>query len=411
VTDDTLDPESEVADVDQFFVESTEQSRLKTTICTDYFFAWARIIIPKTYSPRIGYRDFYAGPGRYIDGTKSTPLLVLERAIADAKMRDMLVTMFNDAAPGHTKSLQKAVAGLPGIGMLRYEPTIITDEVGPLLVSRLEKPLIPTFAFIDPYGYKGLSLRLVNAVIKDWGSECLFFFNYNRINPGINNPSVQRHMAALFGQERLASLRAAIDGRPPAEREKLVVAAVAEALQELGGKYVLPFRFMMEDSNRTSHYLVFVSKNFLGYAIMRDVMAKGSSSTIDGVASFEYNPNPPLFLPDGRTVEALAESLTVDFAGKMMTVEQMFERHSPGKLYVMPNYREALLRLEAAGRVAMSPAAADRRPYKGKPSLREDVRVTFPRQPGTGARIEAFRSIHDRRAVDLPPSASARPTA
>jgi three-Cys-motif partner protein len=47
------------------------------------------------------------------------------------------------------------------------------------------RPIIPTFAFIDPYGYKGLSLGLVHAVLKDWACECLFFLNYNRINAGI----------------------------------------------------------------------------------------------------------------------------------------------------------------------------------------------------------------------------------
>jgi len=285
------------------------------------------------------------------------------------------------------------------------------NKVGSGTVAAFGKPLIPTFAFIDPYGYKGLSLGLVNAVIKDWACACLFFFNYNRINPGISNPVVTPHMEAVFGAGRLAALRGAIRGQSPAQREVLVLAALTEALKALGGHYVVPFRFKMDNSDRTSHYLVFVSKNFLGYEIMRDVMAKASSSTIDGVASFEYNPNPLLFLQDGRSVEALAESLAVDLAGGMMTVEQVFERHSPDTLYVMPNYRKALLRLEAEDRVTMSPAAANRRPYKGTPSLPEDVRVTFPRLPGTGAKMEASRSTPDRRVADLPSSTSARPTA
>src|SRR5207248_10024637 len=41
-----------------------------------------------------------------------------------------------------------------------------------------------TFLFVDPFGYKGLSLQLVNSVIKDWGCDCVFFFNYNRISMG-----------------------------------------------------------------------------------------------------------------------------------------------------------------------------------------------------------------------------------
>ena len=400
-----------LGDLDDFFVEGADHSKLKTAITTKYFFPWANIIGRKTRENRIAYVDLYAGPGRFIDGTKSTPLLILEQAIADPRMRDMLVTYFNDGKPAHAESLEAAIKALPGIETLKHAPKIHKNTVGPDTVTAFGKPLVPTFAFIDPYGYKGLSLGLVNAVIKDWGCECLFFFNYNRINPGINNPVVAKHMEALFGAERLAALRAAVQGRSPAEREVLVMASLTEALKELGGKFVVPFRFKMEDADRTSHYLIFVSKNFLGYEIMRGVMAKASSYAIEGVASFEYNPNPPLFFADGRSIEALAESLTIDLAGNMMPVEQVFDGHSPDKLYVMPNYREALLRLEASGGVTMVPAAADRRPYKGKPSLPGDVLVTFPRLPGTGTKMEASRSTPDRRAVALPTSASARPTA
>src|SRR5215831_4004167 len=82
-----------------FFGERKDQSRIKSLIVSDYFWAWAKVIIPtaRTHSGRIAYIDLFAGPGRYDDGTKSTPLLVLERAIKDPVMQQMLVTLFNDA--------------------------------------------------------------------------------------------------------------------------------------------------------------------------------------------------------------------------------------------------------------------------------------------------------------------------
>ena len=73
----------------------------------------------------------------------------------------------------------------------------------------------------------------MNAVIKDWACECLFFFNYKRINPGISNPIMTVHMEALFGAARLAALRPKIAGLPPAEREVLVMASLTEALNML----------------------------------------------------------------------------------------------------------------------------------------------------------------------------------
>jgi three-Cys-motif partner protein len=76
----------------------------------------------------------------------------------------------------------------------------MNNEVGTEIVEHFESiKMVPTLFFVDPFGYKGLSLRLVNAVLKNWGSDCIFFFNYNRINMGVGNDAVLQHMEALFG--------------------------------------------------------------------------------------------------------------------------------------------------------------------------------------------------------------------
>ena len=97
-----------------FFDESTEQSRIKATIVRDYFWAWARVILPtvKQQNWPIAYIDLFAGPGRYKDGTKSTPLRVLESAIADAEMQQRLITRFNDADPENVRSLRSEIEAL-----------------------------------------------------------------------------------------------------------------------------------------------------------------------------------------------------------------------------------------------------------------------------------------------------------
>src|SRR6266536_2120114 len=81
-----------------FFEESREQSLVKSAIVSKYFWAWAKVIMSqiKRGGKKIAYVDLFAGPGRYKDGTKSTPLLVLEQAIANPDLRRMLVTIFND---------------------------------------------------------------------------------------------------------------------------------------------------------------------------------------------------------------------------------------------------------------------------------------------------------------------------
>src|SRR5690606_21232198 len=118
----------------------------------------------------------------------STPALILQMAIEQPDFCQRLVTMFNDKDEKNVASLDATLSGLPGIERLKYEPKIYTGEVGEELVKRFEtKNLVPSFLFVDPFGYKGLSLRLVQSVLKNWGCDCVFFFNYNRINAGLGN--------------------------------------------------------------------------------------------------------------------------------------------------------------------------------------------------------------------------------
>lgn len=83
----------------KFFDERTDQSEVKARIVQKYFYAWANVVMPTAQKNggRIAYIDLYAGPGRYKDGAASTPLLVLQNAIANAKLALMLVTLLNDS--------------------------------------------------------------------------------------------------------------------------------------------------------------------------------------------------------------------------------------------------------------------------------------------------------------------------
>lgn len=361
-----------------FFDESREQSLVKAEIVAKYFWAWAKVIIPhaKRRDRKVAYVDLFSGPGRYKDGSKSTPLLILERAIVDPDMREMLVTIFNDKDSNNTQSLQQAVNSLPNIESLRNRPIVLNKEVGEEIIQEFERiRLVPTLFFIDPWGYKGLSIRLIGSIIMNWGCDCIFFFNYNRINMGLHNSAVKEHMNALFGKERADALREQLQPMSPYERELTIVEAICQALREIGGTYPLPFRFKSADGNRTSHHLIFVSKNVLGYSIMKDIMAGESSSTEQGVPSFEYNQATryqPLLFELSRPLDELENMLMEEFAGQSMTMEDVFNRHHVGKRYIKKNYKEVLLKLEAEGRITAIPAK------RRKNTFGDDVTVIFP---------------------------------
>lgn len=344
----------------KFFEERQEQSYVKARIVQKYFDAWSNIVVQTATRYRdgkIAYIDLYAGPGRYKDGAASTPLLVIESAINNPRVRDHFVAYLNDMDKNNSQTLAEEIAKIPNVNTLKHPPVIGNDEVGADAEKYFaETSIIPSFTFFDPFGYKGLSLKLVNGVIKDWGCDCVFFFNYNRINAGISNSTVKMHIDALFGEDRANKLRVRVDGAKPGLRLEMVLEELSLALREMGGKYILPFRFKNEHGKLT-HHLVFVSKSFKGYRVMKDIMAKESSTAEQGVASFAYSPadeTMPLLFGLSQPLEGLQKSLLDEFRGVTVPFEALFEAHSVDKPFVERNYKDALLALEAAEKIAVT---------------------------------------------------------
>ena len=81
-----------------FFLKQEEHSKIKSEIVTKYFCAWSNVMLgyqskrlPKI-SKRIAYVDLYSGPGRYEDGSPSTPLMILEKIVENEKYREWVAT-------------------------------------------------------------------------------------------------------------------------------------------------------------------------------------------------------------------------------------------------------------------------------------------------------------------------------
>lgn len=130
----------------------------------------------------------------------------------------------------------------------------------------------------------------------------------------------------------------------------------------------------MEDQRRISHHLLFVSKNFRGYHLMKEIMAPESSSAAQGVPSFEYNPRDYSMLPSfelDRPLDGLEDQLLADLNGRTLTMNQIYEQHSVNKLFIKKNYKQALQSLHMHGAVEADPT-----PKKG--TFADHILVNFP---------------------------------
>ena len=367
-----------------FFHKPRERSQVKTKIVVKYFWSWATIM--KGRSSKIGYVDLFAGPGKYEDGTDSTPILVLKKACEDDDIRNKLVSVFNDMNPEHAQDLEDAIDSSPEISMLKRKPRVINTEVDEELAKVFESmKTIPTLFFVDPFGYKGLSIQLINSFVRNWGCDCIFFFNYNSINRSITIEAVEEHIDALFGKDRADELRSLPSSLDPFDRESSIIKAISQSLTENAGKFVLPFRFRDERGTRTSHYLIFVSKHIRGYNIMKDIMAEEGTNLDKGVPSLEYNPaihgQIPLF-ESLRPLQELGDILMEYFAGKTVTMQQIYDQHhdrfTVGTRYTKNSYRECLIKLEADGKIQADPPVSDRPKRKGNVTFGPRVKVKFP---------------------------------
>lgn len=365
---------------DSFFDEPLAHSVVKSEIVYKYFKAWSTIIKSRSKG-KIGYVDLYSGPGIYEDGTESTPMLVLRHAISDPALSDRIVFIFNDKDKAATDMLRKNINTLDGIDTLQHHPKTYSYEVGPDIAAKLSGlRSVPCLVFADPWGYKGLSLRLIGDALQAWGTECLIFFNYNRVNMALShpNPSIKQNMIDLFGETRLLRLGSIVGDLRSDRREEVVVAEFADALRDVGARFAPWFRFVALSQGRELHYyLFFGTKNFSGYKIMKDIMSSASSyRTHTGVRPFEFTERDhlQLELDWGDPLEDLANELAERYAGKEVSVRQIFAEHSPATPYTMRHYKGALLILDSDDHIrVMLPGGRRRR----KDSMPDDAIVCF----------------------------------
>jgi hypothetical protein len=114
---------------------------------------------------------------------------------------------------------------------------------------------------------------------------------------------------------------------------------------------------------------------------MKEIMAKASSESPQGVPTFEYNPavttRQPLLFELTRPLDELPDLLFESFRGQTLTFDQIYARHNIDRPYIEANYKEVLKLMEQQKRISCDPPAEKRRPYKGTPSFGPKTQVTF----------------------------------
>ena len=273
---------------EKFFEQQKEKSRIKTMIVTDFFKAYFQIINYAFNPNKVYYIDLFCGPGKYEDGTPSTPIALLDvvRDFENNDIRDKLALILNDKDPVYVSKLRGCVYNHEVCNLLKYRPVIMNLEASKVDISNYVSRSTPAFSFIDPFGYIDVSARQIWTLVKNAGSDCVLFFNTDRILRDIGKPSQEEYFRQIFeGElETAKEIHLSRDSQK-AKCEKFLMLFAKVLYKKMNQEsftyslYTLPFRIEADDKNKTSHYIVFISKSHKAIEEMKKVMLNHSNNT------------------------------------------------------------------------------------------------------------------------------------
>lgn len=283
-----------------FFTVLQKHSDAKLQILNSYVIPWMRKIIlgTKMYGGKCLVIDGFAGQGIYDDGSEGSPIILLKCAI-DCYNQFVergwsppnVFLIFVEGSSDNYKALVKNV--METINLTDPEefknnaffsskdyPTIniacFNDEFKNVLGQILDKvpSLIPSFCFIDPFGFSQTPFELIKKYMQNRFAEIFLNFIYEETNRFINhkNESIQQHIRDHFGVTDLSILKLMLeDAGDPVTRKQIIVSYYASQLyNEADAKHVLSFE--IKKKGRTKLVLFFATKSTVGLSTMKTAM-------------------------------------------------------------------------------------------------------------------------------------------
>jgi spore photoproduct lyase len=361
--------------------EYREHTGVKHILLEKYLAAWIPIL--GKYNSRICYFDGFAGRGEYTDGTLGSPLIALEVADKLSKHFGKLICYFIEKDPENFSNLEQILEReTPKINnWQKIEVTKKNREFAEVIDGIFESMeeghvLIPSFFFVDPFGFSGIPFTIITRILSNPKTEVFFTFMVRDIARFIELPELENTYNTLFGTDNWKSIVSSLQGQ---RREIALINLYRKQLHDLSNlKYSWAFRVCTSEKVQTLYYLIHSTNNFKGHSIMKNIMfnqsAQGNFAYLgpeDITARFQMK------LFDVNSIEELKRLLLERFQSRTISYNRIQEEicipwYSEPP-YVDKQYREALRSLEAGQYIKI-----DRITSRTAKGLNGDDKITFP---------------------------------
>jgi three-Cys-motif partner protein len=347
--------------INSVYWEIEPHTEVKHTILKEYLNAWLPILTNhqiRTRNNDIIYIDGFAGPGKYQDGTKGSPIIAIDCLLGHyqnlirtgVNFHYFFIEQHKERFDALTQTISEFYPSLPE--NLKY--FTINDEFSNQIegiINRMkmgQSELPPTFAFIDPFGYNGLPLMKIKKILTNPKSEVLINFSYKSINRFIETyDSRQEILDGLFGCDDWRDFREIED---PEERTRKITGLYRSQLMRIA-RYILSFE-MKDRTNNISYYLFFGSNHREGFKYMKRAMWKADrrgtyrfSDTQDCNQAYILD-----YSSDDQHIEEQAKTIYEKYKHLEVSIETIEKFIDEESLY--PGLKKASLKfLESDGKI------------------------------------------------------------
>lgn len=303
-------------------------TKAKHDLLVRYLHAWFAIM--GRSQRRAIVLDGFAGPGRYEDGEDGSPLLVLDALIDHVDRPNWsineFVLLFNEYDAERYESLksvlaeyQEEVEPWPANVKLLDPRNDSFGELGRAMLASLSgNDMAPTFAFVDPFGYKDVPLDLIAKLVSFDKCELFIYFDFNSVNRFATAGNVDHHFDKLFGTDEYQQA-------PPSgpERQQFLHDLYESQLRSVCRFAHVRSFAMVNDSGHIGNYMFFCTRNLRAFDRMKEAMWKLSPS---GDYRFEDQlAGQDVLFEDENATGPLRDFLLGRFAGETVLIDKIIE--------------------------------------------------------------------------------------
>jgi three-Cys-motif partner protein len=261
-----------------------DHTRAKHRVLRSYLDAWIPIMAQQALKvraqmigqPRLLMVDGFAGPGRYATGEPGSPLIMIKALVEHTAfprlsgVKFMCLFIEHDARRvAHLRQEVEALA-LPGNVEVIVEHGEFEDTFGTMVDDDIHtrgRSLVPTFAFVDPFGYSAASMSLAGKLLDFPRCEALIFLPLTFVHRFVGRDGQEAALTSLFGNEAWMPARD-LQGD---ERRKFLLELFEQQLLAQGQvEYVDSFALRTRDGN--DYRLVYATGNRRGLEVMKSAM-------------------------------------------------------------------------------------------------------------------------------------------